>query len=251
MDEVYKMLLHTQLGLSIVVISSLFWVSAPYGRFLRDGWGPSIKTKFAWIIMELPAVAVIAWQFFAASAYNNLILTLFILIWQSHYLHRTFIYPFTLKNGDKHYPLLLVIMAIIFNSINGFINGHYLFHLSGTYDLEWLSDPRMISGTVLFYFGYLINKNSDRILGSLRNRGERVYKIPVGGLFRWVSCPNYLGEILEWSGWAILTWSLPGLAFALFTTANLLPRALSHHRWYQSHFESYPRNRRALVPYVL
>ena len=51
------------------------------------------------------------------------------------------------------------------------------------------------------------------ILRNLRAPGETGYKIPVGGLFRWVSSPNYFGELLEWTGWAIATWSIPGVAF--------------------------------------
>jgi hypothetical protein len=63
-----------------------------------------------------------------------------------------------------------------------------------------------------------------------------------------VSCPNYLGEIVQWFGWALLGWSLPGLAFALFTLANLAPRAYAHHRWYLATFPDYPRDRAALLP---
>jgi len=65
----------------------------------------------------------------------------------------------------------------------------------------------------------------------LRENGNSVYKIPEGGMFNLVSSPNYLGEILEWTGWAIATWSLAGLSFALWTFANLAPRALANHRW--------------------
>ena len=64
--------------------------------------------------------------------------------------------------------------------------------------------------------------------------------MPRGGFFRWVSCPNYLGEMLQWSGFALATWSLPGLSFALWTVANLLPRAVAHHRWYRREFADYP-----------
>jgi len=75
--------------------------------------------------------------------------------------------------------------------------------------------------------------------------------MPRGGLFDLVSCPNYFGEVLEWTGWAIATWSLPGAAFAAFTFANLAPRALSNHEWYRRTFADYPASRRALLPYVL
>jgi len=80
--------------------------------------------------------------------------------------------------------------------------------------------------------------------------GETGYKIPHGGLFERVSCPNYLGEIIEWSGWALATWCLPGLSFAVWTFANLAPRARAHHRWYRAKFPEYPEERKALIPGV-
>ncbi|MGB2854987.1 MAG: 3-oxo-5-alpha-steroid 4-dehydrogenase, partial [Dehalococcoidia bacterium] len=92
--------------------------------------------------------------------------------------------------------------------------------------------------------------HSDGILRRLRTPGETGYKIPRGGLFERVSCANYFGEIIEWCGWAIATWSLPGLAFAVWTAANLVPRARAHHKWYPSQFPDYPQQRRALIPFV-
>ena len=121
----------------------------------------------------------------------------------------------------------------------------------GSYATSWLYDPRFILGVLLFLGGYALNLNSDRILRGLRKPGETGYKIPYGGGYRWVSSPNYLGEIIEWFGWALATWSLPGLAFALYTTANLAPRAVDHHKWYRDTFPNYPADRRALMPHVL
>ena len=63
-----------------------------------------------------------------------------------------------------------------------------------------------------------------------------------------MSCPNYLGELVEWAAWALLTGSLAGLSFFCFSAANLVPRARSHHRWYQSRFPDYPAQRKALLP---
>jgi steroid 5-alpha reductase family enzyme len=103
---------------------------------------------------------------------------------------------------------------------------------------------------LIFISGFIINRNSDIILRNLREPGQPEYRITDKGLFRWVSCPNYLGEIMIWTGWAIASWSLAGLSFALWTIANLVPRARAHHRWYKQHFADYPDNRRALVPHI-
>jgi protein-S-isoprenylcysteine O-methyltransferase Ste14 len=119
------------------------------------------------------------------------------------------------------------------------------------YDSSWFLDPRFIAGTALFFTGLWIHIRSDNILRSLRPPGESGYKVPVGGLYRYVSAPNYFGEIVQWFGWALATWSPAGLAFAAFTVANLLPRGIAHHRWYKEYFPDYPEDRKAVIPLVL
>jgi 3-oxo-5-alpha-steroid 4-dehydrogenase 1 len=142
----------------------------------------------------------------------------------------------------------VVLMAVGFNFGNAYANGYYLFSLSAGYPPEWVGDARFLAGVTLFLAGYGVNRWGDLRLRELRRPGETAYRIPYGGLFNWVSCPNYLGEIVEWCGWALATWSLPGLAFALWTFANLAPRARSHHAWYRANFTEYPRDRKALIP---
>ena len=58
----------------------------------------------------------------------------------------------------------------------------------------------------------------------------KIFFLYSGGLFEYVSCGNFLGEIIEWTGFAIASWSSVSFAFAFFTICNLAPRAYSHHR---------------------
>ena len=97
----------------------------------------------------------------------------------------------------------------------------------------WLGDLRFAVGLVIFIAGFVINRSADGTLRHLRQPGETCYRVLQGGLYRWVSCPNYFGEIAVWCGWALATWSLPGLAFALFTAADLAPPARARHRAYR------------------
>jgi 3-oxo-5-alpha-steroid 4-dehydrogenase 1 len=145
----------------------------------------------------------------------------------------------------------VVFMGMFFNSINGLLNGRYLNLFAFRYTPGWLLDIRFITGAVLFLFGMIVNLHSDGILRSLRSESDSGYEIPRGGAFQFVSCGNYFGELIEWIGWAFLTWSLAGFTFAIWTAANLVPRALAHHRWYQSQFPDYPEKRRAIIPYIL
>jgi steroid 5-alpha reductase family enzyme len=76
----------------------------------------------------------------------------------------------------------------------------------------------------------VVNIHSDEILRGLRKQNESGYKIPFGGLFEFVSGANFFGEIVEWIGYALFAWTLTALAFAMFTLANLIPRAIDHHK---------------------
>ena len=111
-----------------------------------------------------------------------------------------------------------------------------------------LMSLHFVLGTFTFTTGFLLHVHSDHLIRNLRQAGEKTYRIPQGGMFRWISSPHYLGEIIQWCGWAILTWSWAGAAFALFTFCNLAPRAISNHRWYREQFDAYPARRRILIP---
>jgi protein-S-isoprenylcysteine O-methyltransferase Ste14 len=185
---------------------------------------------------------------FLLGKYVNAVGIAFLILWEAHYLHRAFIYPFGLRGTVKRMPWVIVGFGFTFNIMNGYLNGRYIFTFSGGYQSNWVVDPRFILGVVLFIIGYIINRRADYILQSLRQPGESGYKISRDRLFRWVSSPNYLGEIVIWTGWALATWSLAGLAFAFWTAANLIPRAKAHHTWYHLNFPDYPPERKALLP---
>ncbi len=200
--------------------------------------------------MELPAVLVFSYFFLTGHQEKTLVAWSFLTFWLFHYLHRSIIFPFRQKTKGKRMPIVIMLSAIFFNFVNGYLNGHYLGSLS-FYSLSWFYDARFIGGFTVLIIGLAINWHSDTILINLRNPDEQGYKIPYGGLFQRVSCPNYLGEIIEWSGFALMTWSLPALSFVLWTMANLVPRALAHHKWYHQTFEDYPKERKAIIPFVL
>lgn len=225
-------------------------VNAPYGRFARDGWGPTMPARAAWLLFESPAVVVFACVYLAGDDAFELAPLVLLGAWQFHYALRAFVFPLRLRETGRRIPVVIVVMAILFNVLNAYVNARWISHL-GSYPDEWLASAPFLAGAAIFAGGWLINQHADRVLLALRKPGESHYSIPRGGLYRFISCPNYFGEILEWAGWAVMTWSLAGLAFAVFTLANLLPRALATHRWYRARFPDYPASRRAVVPFVV
>ena len=97
----------------------------------------------------------------------------------------------------------------------------------------------------------LINILADYKLIYLRKSTTNGYKIPQKGMFEYISCPNHFGEIIEWIGFAILSWNYASLSFAVWTIVNILPRSLDHHKWYKSHFKNYPKKRKAIFPFIV
>ncbi len=249
-SALHPTLVWVMLGMAVVTFVALQWVTAPYGRHGRPGWGPSISSRLAWIVMESPAVFFFLAIYWLGQHRSSLVPLILLSMWMLHYTQRTFVFPFRIRTEGKEMALSIALMAFVFNLFNAYLNARWISHL-GEYSAQWFFDPRFVCGASLMLIGWLINIQSDTILVRLRKPGETGYKIPRGGLYRWVSCPNYLGELLEWIGWALATWSGAGLAFAIYTAANLVPRALSHHRWYHERFDSYPAARKAVVPYLL
>lgn len=249
--EHFNLLIKIWIAIAVLMLPVLLSITAPYGRHTRRDWGPMIPNRVGWIIMELPSLILFISFFLLGDNRMTAPMLVFFLLYTLHYTNRSVVFPIRTRTSTKMMPLLIVLLAICFNLVNGFINGYYFGTISVGYSLEWFYDARFIIGSILFITGMGINIRSDNILLSLRRTGGNGYSIPEGGMFRYVSCPNYFGEIIEWTGFAIMTWSPAALAFAVWSAVNLVPRALDHHKWYRSRFSDYPEKRKAVIPYIL
>lgn len=207
----------------------------------------------AWVIQESPNLIMILVCLFYFTPHtwsNSLANQILVGLFAIHYIQRTLIFPFLIKGG-KPSTFLVFLFALIFCAFNGYIQIRYLTNFSPLTSKD-VYNLHFIVGSLLFCLGMAINIHSDHILRNLRAPGETGYKIPKGGLFNYVSGANFFGEILEWLGFAIACNSLTGLAFFLSTLCNIGPRALHHHYWYRNKFkDEYPKDRKALIPYVL
>ncbi|KAM6997795.1 3-oxo-5-alpha-steroid 4-dehydrogenase 2b [Tautogolabrus adspersus] len=206
-----------------------------------------VPAAVAWLLQEMPALLIPLLLLLTSNKSSSVGRNLLLWTFCVHYFQRTFVFA-PLSRG-RPFPLGVMVAAGFFCSLNGSLQGHYLLHCAH-FDEEWSAGGRYITGLLLFYVGMGINIHSDYILRNLRQPGEVVYRIPTGGLFEYVSGANYLGEIVEWFGYAVATWSLPALSFALFSLSFIGPRAYYHHRFYQENFKDYPKLRKALIPFV-
>lgn len=236
-----------------VVFLLLRHVTAPYGRHARAGWGPTLDPTVAWILMEAPAPLGMALLFVLGDRHGSPAAIAFVVLWQLHYVHRAFVFPLRRRGGaraPRRTPLVIVAFALVFNCANAYLVGRWLFAFGPERGPAWLADPRFVVGTALFLAGLVVNVQADEVLRRLRRQHPTGYGRPEGGLYRFVSCPNYLGELIEWCGFALLTCALPALVFAVWTAANLVPRARAHHEWYRRTFAEYPEGRKAIIPFI-
>ena len=135
-----------------------------------------MDNRLAWMLMEMPAAVVFALTFYFGKYHSSLTSLFFLSLWQLHYIHRVFIYPLGLSGRNKRMPILIAAFSFCFNVINAYLNGQYLFTLSGGYPDSWLGDPRLLIGTGVFAAGYIINRQADHVLRKLRAAGESIYQ---------------------------------------------------------------------------
>lgn len=238
------------MSFAVIIFFLLLKITAPYGRHSSSDWGPLVSNKMGWLFMELPVLITTGFFILRFSSLISPVSWVMISLFCFHYFNRVFIFPFRLRTKGKKMPLIIMLSAVFFNIVNGFSIGFYFTHFA-TYRNDWITDFRFITGIIIFFSGLYINWKADDMLIHLRKPGETGYKIPYGWLFEKISCPNLFGELIEWLGFAILCWNLPALAFFTWTAANLIPRALAHHKWYKEKFTDYPVQRKAIIPSVV
>jgi 3-oxo-5-alpha-steroid 4-dehydrogenase 1 len=279
---------HTYLALTLLAsgicafVTLLLGRPAPYGRHVEEkGWGPLVDARLAWFLMESPNlyVSAVLWKIgdekCKTSLANNLLLGLFLF----HYVNRSLIYPLQMPATSTPMPLSVMLMAYAFCCCNAYLQAREL-TMFRLYPESHLSTAAFQIGVSMFIVGWCLNIHSDGILRKLKKQGEGQrknasnpkrgiqtrrqakqeedkggkshYQIPRGGLFEYISGANFFSEIIEWTGYAVCCGgSVSSSTFALFTFLNIGPRAIAHHKWYTQKFEDYPKNRKALIPFLI
>ena len=253
MAEYFNSMLLGMSVLAVVVFIALFYVKAGYGRFYTKSWGPTVNNRFGWVLMEAPVFFLMLAFWLTSDRIASLPHVAMLLFFEVHYFQRSFIFPMLIR-GKGIMPLSVILMGLLFNSLNALMQGGWLFVVSPDtyYGADWLTSPQFITGALIFVAGMGINLHSDYVIRHLRQPGDTRHYLPQKGMFRYVTSANYLGEFMEWVGFAVLTWSWAGAVFALWTFANLAPRADAIHQSYREQFpEGFKgRNVKRILPFI-
>ena len=253
MDELFNGLLITMSIIGLIVFIALYFVKAGYGMFFDRKWGFSVTNRIGWVLMEAPVFIVMCILWLCSDRWLDPVRLCFFLLFQLHYFQRSFIFPFLIK-GNSRMPISIILMGVVFNVINAIMQGGWIFYISSpeAYGIDWFTSPQFIIGVIIFFTGMFINIQSDYIIRHLRKPGDKKHYIPRGGMFRYVSSANYFGEWLEWTGFAIFTWSWAGAVFSWWTFANLAPRSAALYKRYAEEFgeEFTKEKRKKIIPFI-
>lgn len=235
------------------IFITLLKIPAPYGRYQghmkSKYFGFGIPPRIAWVIQELPSFCWPSYFLLMERPHSRYALLLLFLFW-IHYFQRTFIFSLGIRSKNQT-RLVPFVLAFLFCFFNGYLQSAYLArYFAGS--LESSADwAYLLVGCGVFFVGMAINIHSDSLLRNLRSAHDTTIHLPQGGMFHYVSGANFFGEIVEWLGFAIASqFSLPAVAFFLFTFASIAPRGKRHHEQYRQHFANYPRHRRAVIPFI-
>ena len=224
---------------AVVVFVALHFITAGYGMMYNRRWGPTVGNRLGWVLMEAPVFVAMGLLWWFSSRRAEAAPLVMFLLFELHYFQRSFVFPLLIRTKGRM-PVSIILMGVTFNVLNALMQGGWIFYISpaGRYPDTWLCSWQFIAGTLIFFAGMAINIHSDSVIRNLRAPGDTRHYIPRRGMFRYVSSANYFGEFVEWTGFAILTWSWAGTVFALWTFANLAPRAEKIHDRYKAEFGS-------------
>ena len=250
--DTYFMTMWAMAVIAAFVFIALYFVKAGYSIFRTKQWGISINNKAAWVMMESPVFIVMLYMWASNGASTALPSFLAFLLFELHYFQRSFIFPMLMK-GKSRMPIAIMLMGITFNVINGLLIGTSLFVFPPSLfneGIAYLAHPTAILGIAIFFVGMAINLHSDHVIRHLRQPGDTRHYLPQKGFYRYVTSANYFGELVEWTGFALLCSTPAAWLFVVWTAANLIPRAAAIHHHYREEFGEAVGTRKRVIPFV-
>ncbi|GAN09360.1 3-oxo-5-alpha-steroid 4-dehydrogenase family protein [Mucor ambiguus] len=110
------------------------------------------------------------------------------------------------------------------------------------------SDSKLaLCGVAMFILGEYTNFYHHLLLRQLRKDGSKEYKIPSGGLFDYVWCPHYLGEIISFVAMVLLTQHILILILQLGSAGYLATRAYNTKKCSS---DTYDTKHEAILPLI-
>ena len=234
--------------IAIVTFIVQLFKAIPYGKHDNKQGQCMVNQRIAFAVSQISTgIVVFSVTYFLQKNFNRIPNIIMFCLFIIHYINRGIIDAIANRHNQRNVRLWIPVVATITTVFFHFTNAQFIGE--AFYCVGYFYDPRFLLGLIFFITGFVVNRVADAQLICLRkNYKDSEYKVPMGCCFCCISAPNYLGEIIEWFGWMLMTWSLSGFVWLLFVIATHVPRARQNHIWYEKEFDDYPKRRKALVP---
>ena len=224
--------------------------------FIVEYFFPMIVFPFLWILVRKFPTSLITKSLYpkfisdaSTLAWQDLLAAMFTLHFFKRELETFFVHRF----GNDTMPLTNIFKNSIYYWLFAFWIAYVTLHPFFTVPA---SESRRSLGVFIFVLSEILNLKTHLDLRNLRPAGTRIRRVPNGVLFRLVSCPNYLFEILAWVGFTIASQSIAAATFTFVGAAQMIPWAIQKHKRYKKEFdgqegrELYPKNRKIIIPFL-
>jgi len=243
-----------------ITLCAELWSSTAYGKFGKTASLATVDPRFGWWLMELPVTLTFLYFFFfkGGPQSQKLVPRICAANFCFHYSYRGWLFPFLIRShASSKFSLVPALFGSLVTVTHGYLNAKWLSthgtHLADT--RNWLRNPRFLGGAALYVGGFSLLVWHDHILRTLRDPNDPPdaprYAIPHGGLFEYATCPQYLCELITFTGMALLSCGPNGAFIVAISVVNLVPRAVQTSQWYHENFgDAYPAERKHLVPFL-
>lgn len=237
-----NILLYLSLTLLAVGMGAGEWMGLSLLKYSKFRPERGIDARLGMFVLYfLPVLAALGFSLPYLST-ATLVQTLVLAAILGHFGKRCLEVLFLHKYSGPIDPLTTLAIALFYSLIAGFVSFLNRWPLMAADNLFWL-------GLLLFAFGETANFAHHKILADLR-RDTQGYVIPRGGWFEYVVCPHYFFEIAAWVGIALMSRHLFALIALAGMAGYLLARSHKTLAWYRQKFPNFPKNRKALIPFL-
>src|SRR5262249_44323175 len=99
--DIYGDLVRLEVALALVAVLGVVFITALHGRHGRSRAGPEGPGGVGWIVMEAVSPLVFLVVFLLGVHRASLVPVLLLVMWQTHYLSRSFVYPSLMRPGRR------------------------------------------------------------------------------------------------------------------------------------------------------
>jgi very-long-chain enoyl-CoA reductase len=233
---------------SAIVVKDLGPQIAWRSVFIVEYLGPLLIHPLVYFLRPYIYSAPSSWLKVASMPPPSLIQTLSLALICIHFLKREFETIFVHRFSLSTMP-----------AFNIFKNSAHYWLLAGLNIAYWTYSPAAKGsdeitllpaiGIVLFIIGELGNLYTHLILRWLRPEGTKTRAIPKGLAFNMVTCPNYMFELLAWTGIFLVNRSWSTMLFNVVAGAQMAVWGKKKEGQYRKQFGAkYQKKRFAMIP---